>query len=118
MRARLGSAAVLLFSASALSAEAVVDYQKDVKPILAQKCYSCHGARKAKGRLRVDSIDAMLKGGDSGPAIVAGKSKDSPLIQSLTGDGDIKRMPPKGRGLPKEQIELLKKWVDAGAKAP
>jgi cytochrome c len=98
------------------AAEPAVDYAKDVKPILAKNCYSCHGAGKAKGRLRVDSLAAMLKGGGSGPSVVPGKSKDSPLIHSLTGDGDIKRMPPRG-GLAAKDIDTLKKWVDAGAKA-
>lgn len=119
MRVFMASVAGLFLSAGLLpAAEAAVDYTKDIKPILAKNCYSCHGGGKAKGRLRVDSLAAMLKGGDSGPSVLPGKAKDSPLIHSLTGDGDIKRMPPKGRGLSNDDIALLKKWVDSGAKGP
>jgi mono/diheme cytochrome c family protein len=116
MRSFMASVAGVLVSTS-LVAAADVDYTKDVKPILAKNCYSCHGAGKAKGKLAVDSLAAMLKGGSSGPSVVPGKAKESPLIHSLTGDGDIKRMPPK-RGLSKDEIDTLTKWVDAGAKAP
>ena len=118
MRAFIASVAGMFMSAGLVqAADNAVDYAKDVKPILAKNCYSCHGGGKAKGKLRVDSLASMIKGGGSGPSVVPGKSKDSPLIHSLTGDGDIKRMPPRG-GLSKNDIDTLKKWVDAGAKAP
>lgn len=66
MRAFIAAVAGMFLSAGLLqAAEAEVDYAKDVKPILAKNCYSCHGGGKAKGKLRVDSLAAMLKGGDS-----------------------------------------------------
>ena len=55
---------------------------------------------------------AALKGGASGPAVVPGKSQASPLLQCLTGGGDIPRMPPKGPGLTAKQVALLRTWID------
>jgi hypothetical protein len=63
-------------------------------------------------------VAAALEGGNAGPAIIPGKSAASPLILSLTGDGDIRRMPPRGRGLSATQVALLKRWIDEGARAP
>jgi mono/diheme cytochrome c family protein len=117
MRTLVGSVFGVFVTAGCLSAAEAVDYAKDVKPILAKNCFSCHGGGKAKGKLRVDSMASMLKGGESGPAVVPGKAKDSTLVQSLTGDGDIRRMPPK-RALTRAEIDTIKKWVETGAKAP
>jgi mono/diheme cytochrome c family protein len=100
-----------------LRAAAPVDYQRDIQPILAKNCVSCHGADKQKGALRLDTVAAALRGGDAGPAIVPGKSAASPLFQSVTGGGDVRRMPPKSK-LTAAEIALLKTWIDAGAKAP
>jgi mono/diheme cytochrome c family protein len=91
---------------------------RDVKPILAARCYSCHGGGKQRGGLRLDTAAAILKGGDAGPAVVPGKSGDSPLFLCLTPGNDVRRMPPKGPGLDAAQIAVLKSWIDAGAKAP
>jgi hypothetical protein len=117
MRTSLFPLAALLLSAAVVSA-AEIDYVRDIKPILAKNCYSCHSGGKARGRLRLDTAAAALKGGESGPAVVPGKSDASPLLDSLTGGGDIRRMPPKGPGLPEAQIALIKNWIDQGAKAP
>src|SRR5271154_4369842 len=54
-------------------------FEQNVRPLLAEKCYSCHGDKKQKGGLRLDSIEAILKGGESGPAVVPGKPDDSLL---------------------------------------
>jgi mono/diheme cytochrome c family protein len=115
MRTLVGSVVGLFLTAGWLSAAEAVDYAKDVKPILAKKCISCHGQGKAKGKFRVDTLANMFKGGSSGPGVVPGKPDDSTLVQSLTGDG-IKRMPPK-RPLSKAEIDTITKWVASGAKA-
>jgi mono/diheme cytochrome c family protein len=107
----------LLWTSYSYSA-ADVNYAKDVQPILAKSCVRCHGAAKAKGKLRLDTAAATLKGGRSGPSVIPGKSSDSPLFQSVSGTGEAPKMPPKGPGLSQNQIALLKSWIDSGAKAP
>ena len=104
---------------SHVSAAEPVDYLRDVKPILTKHCYSCHGAEKQKAGLRLDTAKAILEGGNSGPALVAGKSNDSPIIKAVTGAKGVKAMPPKDQPrLTAEQMAVLKAWIDEGAKAP
>src|SRR5262249_9455377 len=82
-----------------------VDFAKDVRPLLEKTCYECHGPEKQKAGLRLDQKAAALKGGDTGPVIVAGKSAESLLIQVVTGTKeDISRMPKKRDPLSDEQI--------------
>lgn len=91
-----------------------VDYDKDVKPLLAQNCYSCHGAEVQQSGLRLDRRQPALRGGDYGPVIVPGKSHESKLIRRLVdGDGGM-QMPPTGALLP-EEIGVLRAWIDQGA---
>ena len=96
------------------AAPAAVDYDKDVKPLLAQNCYSCHGPEVQQSGLRLDLRQNALRGGDYGPVIVAGKSGESKLIRRLVdGDGAM-QMPPTGALLP-EEIGILRAWIDQGA---
>ena len=95
-----------------------VDYLKDVKPLLTAKCVACHGGLRQKGNLRLDTAKFALKGGDSGPAIIAGDSSKSVLIEAILGANGRTKMPIDGEELKPEQIELLRRWVDSGAKAP
>ena len=95
-----------------------VDFQRDVQPILSKHCYSCHGAEKQKGGLRLDLKAMALTGGDAGPALVAGKSNESEMIKRVRGDDPDDIMPPKGAPLSKEQIAILSKWIDGGAAWP
>ena len=90
-------------------------YEMKVQPILAGNCYKCHTEGMAGG-LRLDSRAAMLKGGDSGPAIVPGDAAKSLLLEAVHQSGDLK-MPPKGK-LDDAQIAVLEAWVQAGAVAP
>jgi mono/diheme cytochrome c family protein len=91
-----------------------------VQPLLTERCSECHGAKKAKHNLRLDSLEAILKGGkELGPAIIAGKPDESPLIKvCLMPRGEELAMPPKDPALTAEQIGWLKAWILAGAKAP
>lgn len=92
-------------------------FDKDIKPMFEKTCFKCHGAEKQKGKLRLDSLAALKKGGESGEAIVIGKSGTSYLVHSISGAlEDI--MPPDGKGDPlsKEQIGLVRAWIDSGAK--
>lgn len=96
-----------------------VDYVTDIKPILKEKCYSCHGAEKQKGELRLDGKAEAMAGGESGAAIKAGDSAGSMLIQVVAGTHpDIDVMPPKGDKLTPEQIGLLRAWIDQGVAWP
>ena len=92
-------------------------YAKDVQPILVDRCVSCHGPEKQKGDLRLDSVEAILKGGKNGPVLVAGNPGKS-TIYSLTvlpkGDDDI--MPAKGDPLTQKQLDTIRDWITDGAK--
>jgi hypothetical protein len=111
-----------LFAGLLLTASAVadpVDYLRDIKPILKERCYACHGALRQKSGLRLDSAALLRKGGKGGPVVVAGSSDESPLIAAVLGRGRP-RMPPEKEGPPltAPQIAALRAWIDAGAKAP
>jgi len=96
-----------------------IDFLKDIQPILTNTCFECHGPEKQKGGLRLDQKAAALKGGDTGPLLVAGKSAESLLIQAVTGTKeDLVRMPKKRDPLTDEQIGLLRAWIDQGATWP
>lgn len=100
-------------------AEGLAFYEEKVKPILAQHCYRCHShaAKKNKGGLVVDSLAAMLTGGDTGPAVVPGKPDQSLLIQAVRFNDEDLRMPPEQK-LADEEIAILTDWVQQGAPAP
>ncbi len=100
------------------AANRIVDFDKDIAPIFATACLSCHGTDKQKHGLRLDVKEAALNGGDSGPAIVPGKSAESLLIHLVAGLVDDLVMPQKGNRLTAEQIGLVRAWIDQGAKWP
>ncbi len=105
-------------SSSAASAGAEPRLYADVlAPALRARCVDCHGPDKAKGGLRVDSLAALRKGGEHGPAIKDGHGDASPLVQRmLLPAGHDDRMPPDGKaGLGDGEIELLRWWIDRGA---
>jgi hypothetical protein len=97
-----------------------IDYARDIQPILTKHCTSCHGAKKQRSSLRLDSVSAAHRGGNSGPALVPGKSGESRLVIAVTGgnDDDIAAMPPKGPRLSAREIALLRAWIDGGAAIP
>ena len=95
-----------------------VDFAKDIQPILAKSCYSCHGAEKQKAGLRLDLKANALSGGDSGKVILPGKSAESKLIHLVAGLEKDSVMPPKGDKLTTKQIGMLRAWIDGGAKWP
>ena len=99
------------------AAEAVREkfFEQNVRPLLAQNCYSCHGEKKQKGGLRLDSIEAILKGGESGPALVPGKPDESLLVSAINYAGP--EMPPSGK-LDPERVAVLTRWISAGARWP
>ena len=104
-----------------VDASGIEFFEKKIRPVLAEHCYSCHAApAQAKGKLKagllVDSRAAMLKGGDSGPALVPGKAEASLLIKALRYQDDL-RMPPRRR-LPDAVIADFASWVNGGMPAP
>ena len=97
---------------------AEVDYNRDVKPLLQQHCTGCHGVKRQRGDLRLDSRAALLKGGSRGPAVVAGKSAESLLIRAVTQEDPEIAMPPEGEPLSAGAIQVLRDWIDQGAEGP
>jgi hypothetical protein len=110
----------LCFFLSHVSADEQVDYLKQIKPIFREQCYACHGALKQEGNLRLDTALLAIRGGDSGNAITPGDEKASLLLKRVTAADKSDRMPPEHEGEPltAERIELLRRWISAGAVAP
>ena len=104
----------------AVSPRDIEFFEKKVRPVFAARCYSCHSrkAETVQGGLKVDSLGALLAGGDSGPAIVPGKPEESLLIAVIRFDSNADfQMPPKGK-LPDREIAALAEWVRRGAPFP
>lgn len=97
-------------------------YDKDIKPLLEKSCLKCHGAEKPKSKYRVDSREALIKGGDSEEAaVVPGKSDQSHIVHYVADLVEEMEMPPTDKrdkypALTKDQIGLLRAWIDQGAK--
>ena len=97
----------------------VIDFDKDIQPILATRCLDCHGDEDQRSGLRLDQRPIMLRGGDSGmAAIVPGDAAKSHLIAVLKSDNKDERMPPNGESLTREQIALFEQWIAEGAVVP
>jgi hypothetical protein len=94
-------------------------FEKTIRPILINRCYECHSVEsgKSKGGLLIDSRDGLLKGGDNGPALVAGDPDKSRIIESVRYHNQDMQMPPKG-ALPSAEVKALEAWVKMGAPDP
>lgn len=96
-----------------------LDFARDVRPILESSCWKCHGLEKQKGGVRFDRRQDALGKGDSGEkAIAPGKANESALIQRVEAVDAEVRMPPKGDPLSRDKIEILRRWIDEGARWP
>lgn len=100
------------------SISAAIDFEADIRPLLNKHCVSCHGPSKQKADLRLDAKAWALKGGESGPAIVARASSESPLYERIASTDDSVRMPPSGKPLTADEIARVKAWIDSGAEWP
>ncbi|MGE0608448.1 MAG: PSD1 and planctomycete cytochrome C domain-containing protein [Pirellulales bacterium] len=111
--------AIATFAGGTVPADDTVDYQKQIKPLLRERCYACHGALKQQSGLRLDTAALIRQGGDGGPAAMPGQA-DQSLILSRVAAVDESRMPPEGEGaaLSPEELSLLKAWINAGADGP
>jgi mono/diheme cytochrome c family protein len=98
-------------------AGAAVDYAKTIKPLLKGRCYACHGALKQEGELRLDTVVAMRKGGESGSAVVAGQPDKSLILERVISKDETEAMPPKHEGerLSSDQVASLTEWIREGA---
>ncbi|WP_395739601.1 DUF1553 domain-containing protein [Prosthecobacter sp.] len=108
----------VLFIFLAAAPALAVDFDKDIRPLLQQRCVECHGEKKQKGELRLDAKIFAFKGGHDGKAIVAGDAGKSLLFKRITSGDDDERMPPKGGPLSSAQITLVQEWIAAGAVWP
>ena len=114
----IGCLAASLHAPTPLGAQDADFFEKRVRPILANRCYACHGPNAGEGQagLRLDSLPGMLKGGRSGPVIVPGEPTRSLLIHAINHDTFV-QMPPKTK-LPLGEVQTLTRWVEAGARWP
>jgi hypothetical protein len=107
---RFVSLLALLGCASVATAEPAPSFERDIAPLLTARCLKCHGGARAKGDLDLTQRDRLLAGGASGSVIVPGKSAESLLLEYVRD----KKMPPR-QPLTQREIELLRRWIDAGA---
>lgn len=110
--------ACFLLLTTVVMAEEAVDYNKQIKPVLRERCYACHGVLKQEGGLRLDTTALAIKGGDSGPAIVASDITASHLLQRVAATEEAERMPPEGEPLKPAEIAAIRAWIASGANAP
>jgi len=119
MNGRTCAIFAVVFLGGPLRAEPV-DYERDVKPLLAAKCAACHGALQQRANLRLDAMQLLEAGGDGGPAVVAGNVAESLVWRRVTAADAAERMPPEGEGehLTPAQLEVVRRWIEAGAPGP
>ena len=100
--------------------QAGVDYVKEIKPLLKERCFACHGALKQKADLRLDTAESIIQGGKSGPALKRGDAGTSLILQRIVSADPDERMPPAHEGEPftAAQVRLLQEWIADGAPAP
>src|SRR5688572_9192250 len=111
--------AILLLSfcpGMSIAAEGDVSFERQVAPIFAKRCVSCHNASDKKGELSLQTAAETLAGGESGAVLKPGNSRASPLLDAISGDKPD--MPKKGPPLTKDEVEIIRRWIDAGAKWP
>ena len=86
-------------------------FASDIRPILKTFCLECHGIEAEESNLDLRTLDAILTGGDSGPAVVAGKPEESLLFDQMKGE----IMPPEGAMPSADDLALIEQWIAAGA---
>jgi hypothetical protein len=103
-----------------VAADEQVDYLRQIKPLLRERCYACHGALKQEGGLRLDTAHLALKGGDSGAVLTPENPLKSLLLNRITATDPSEHMPPpqEGEALTAEQVRLLQHWIADGAQGP
>ncbi len=109
--------AIVVLASQAYALEpAKVDFASQIKPILVKNCISCHGVEKQKGGLRLDAGASIIRGGNSGPILIPGKSNESKILHAVRGKDPETRMPPEPKVLiSNDQSALIATWIDQGA---
>jgi mono/diheme cytochrome c family protein len=114
----LTSIVLILFAADSPHDPAdLAFFESRIRPLIVERCQSCHGASKQKGGLRLDAMAHILAGGDQGAALVAGKPKESLLLKAIRYDDEHLQMPPKGK-LSAAQVADVERWIARGAAWP
>ena len=114
-----GTVFVALGVMGGMPAAAAVDFEREIRPLLADRCHSCHGERKQESGLRLDRRDTALTGGDHGPLLQPGRPADSLLLQVVSGaHPELARMPRKGDALTPVEMARLSAWIEQGAAWP
>jgi WD40 repeat protein len=108
---------LLLLAVSAAHAQQLPSFAKDIAPLFTARCAGCHAATVKMGSLDTDSYESLMRGGTHGAVVVPGKSSESRLVQMMTGKL-TPLMPMDGTQLAAAQIEMVKRWIDAGAPGP
>ena len=116
----LAAVVAVVMTGNAVAAEQpAVDYLREIKPLLKERCYACHGALKQEAGLRLDTAALIRRGGEGGLVVVAGNAAGSSLIERLEAeDIDSGRMPPEGMPVKPEEIARIRAWIAAGAPGP
>src|SRR5690348_4564304 len=97
------------------TADHPVSFVKEIKPLFEASCIQCHAKGKDKGGFSLETREGFLKGGDTGPAAVPGKSGDSYVVKLVAGVDPDEQMPKKGKKWTAAQVGLLRAWIDQGA---
>src|SRR5262245_40076834 len=120
LRFAIACCAIIAFvwtSSTVNGAETAVSFERDVKPVLARRCFRCHSPTAHEGGLRMDQPQSAVAKLDSGlHAIVSGHVEQSALVARITATDESERMPPEGKPLSAEEIAIFKRWIEAGAK--
>ncbi|HEY4988291.1 MAG TPA: DUF1549 domain-containing protein, partial [Opitutaceae bacterium] len=112
--------AAVVAASPPLSAEDLQFFEARIRPVLVDRCYTCHSreADKIKGGLMLDTREGMLHGGDTGPAVEPGKPEDSLIVDAISYKDSDLQMPPKGEKLSDQQISDITEWIRRGAPDP
>lgn len=95
-----------------------INFNQQIRPILAERCFACHGALKQESSLRLDSATMLHQGGDSGDVLDLETPNDSELLLRVTDEDESVRMPPEGKMLSASEVDLIRNWIEQGAKIP
>ncbi len=111
---QLMMAGLCVAGGASLAAAGEVDYARDVRAVLKERCWSCHGALKQESGLRLDTVELMTEGGSSGPVLVPNQPRESKLWRRITARDPARRMPPEGAPLSAEQARSIEDWITQG----
>lgn len=111
---RTAAIVILIATTTSLFGDDRVEFfEREIRPLLVDRCSGCHGAKKQSGSLRVDSLDALLRGGDRGPALVPEHPEESLVVTAVSHSGDLEMPPSKPLG--EQQVAALRRWIADGA---